>query len=177
MSCCLSSLLRNLAPSWAYVGPLAHLGGSVGPCWGVCWPFGPILGPCWELCWPILGAPSAYFGPEDGSKQRSPKNVPTKPEKRSRQRPAGRPRAPLAARKGPKTELFWQPQRRRSLDIPTCLKKHSSDKSIQNPFHAATSEKSRFLGPPWPLWAPCWPVLGAVYGTRSMLPLARNRVF
>ena len=136
ISCWLSNLLSYLGKSWVYGGPLAHLGASVGPCWGLCWPLGPILGPCWGLCWPILGAMLAYFGPKSGSKQRATKNVPKMAQKRSRQWPKNGP--------------FFVTSTTSVVDIPTFLK-NAAETSIQNPFRAATSEKSRFLGSPWPL--------------------------
>ena len=135
--------------SWPVLGDIlalwAHLGGSLGPGRG--------------LCWPILGPMLAYFGPKNGSKRRRPKNTQKMTQKRSRQRPAGRPGAPRAASEGPKTDHFWYPQNI-GCRHPNMHQKRI-DKSIQNPVHAATSEKSRFLGPPWPILGLCWPVLRA----------------
>ena len=72
----------------------------------------------------------------------------------------GAPERPGQPRRAQKRTIFGNLKNIR-FRRPNMHQKRS-EKSIQNPFPAATNEKSRFLGPPWPISAPYWPILGAM---------------
>ena len=113
----------------SYSGPLgpswAHVGGYVGPSWG--------------LYLRILDRKMAQNNHQLKAYQKWPKNA-----------LASGLRSASGSPGQPKNGPFLATSKTSVVDSPTCLK-NAAEKSIQNPFRAATSEKSRFLGSPWPL--------------------------
>ena len=128
MSCLLSRFLSYLGPSWA-----------------LCWPFGPILGAHLGAYVGVLWAKKRFQNTID---EKSAKNG----LKTLSPAACGAPRHAPGSPGGPKNGPFLAFSKTSVVDVPTCIK-NASKKSTRNPFHAATSETSRFLDPPWPMLA------------------------
>ena len=159
MSCWLSSGPWPFGPSWTLRRPMlgsmlavwAHLGPILmGPSWAH---VGGYVGPSWGLCWRMLDRKTAQDNEQLKAHQTWPKNALASGLRGVPERP-GQPR-------GAQKRAFVGNLKNIGRRRPNTAQQRS-DKSIQNPSRAATSEKSCFLGPPWPLWAPCWPLLGAM---------------
>ena len=133
--CDVMSMLALWGPSWA------HVGGYVGPSWG--------------LCWRMLDRKAAQNNHRLKAYQTWPKNALASGLRGATKRPGQPP-------EGPKTDLFWATSKTSVVDIPTRFQ-NAAQRAYKTRFVLPPSEKhTRFLWPPWPLLAPCWPVLGAM---------------